>query len=380
MNNLKGGLILPLKSIRVLDLTRLLPGPYCTMLLADFGAEVTKVEQPGLGDYARFIGPKSAGGSSAFFNSLNRNKQSVTLDLKTPSGKEALLKLVDETDVLIESFRPGVMEKLGLDYDTLKQRRPELIYCAITGYGQTGPYKDLPGHDLNYLSYAGLLDLMGKSDGDPVVPGTTIADIAGGALPATTGILMSLIHRQKTNEGQYVDIGMMDGVISLLQTVLPDYLASGNLPKRGSQLLDGGHANYNIYQTKDERYLAVGAVEEKFWVNFCTTINRTDLIPLLNAPLHEQYQLKADIQKVIMTKSLSEWVDAFSNIEACVSPVNTLAEMVNDPQVIAREMIETIFDEQLGEIKQIGIPIKLSKTPGEIKSFAPPLNKNQTSQ
>lgn len=375
---MKGGFILPLKSIRVLDLTRLLPGPYCTMLLADFGAEVTKVEQPGLGDYARFIGPKSSGGSSAFFNSLNRNKQSVTLDLKTKSGKEALLKLVDETDVLIESFRPGVMEKLGLDYATLKKRRPELIYCAITGYGQTGPYKDLPGHDLNYLSYAGLLDLMGPRDGDPVVPGTTIADIAGGALPATVGILMSLIHRQKTGEGQYVDISMMDGVISLLQTVLPDYLTSGNLPKRGSQLLDGGYANYNIYQTKDERYLAVGAVEEKFWVNFCTTINRTDLIPLLNAPLHKQHQLKADIQKVIMTKSLAEWVDAFSNIEACVSPVNTLEEMVNDPQVIAREMIETIFDEQLGELQQIGIPIKLSKTPGEIRSLAPQLNKNQT--
>ncbi|HLQ83645.1 MAG TPA: CoA transferase [Pseudogracilibacillus sp.] len=369
---------MPLKSIRVLDLTRLLPGPYCTMLLADFGAEVTKVEQPGLGDYARFIGPKSSGGSSAFFNSLNRNKQSVTLDLKTKSGKEALLKLVDETDVLIESFRPGVMEKLGLDYATLKKRRPELIYCAITGYGQTGPYKDLPGHDLNYLSYAGLLDLMGPRDGDPVVPGTTIADIAGGALPATVGILMSLIHRQKTGEGQYVDISMMDGVISLLQTVLPDYLTSGNLPKRGSQLLDGGYANYNIYQTKDERYLAVGAVEEKFWVNFCTTINRTDLIPLLNAPLHKQHQLKADIQKVIMTKSLAEWVDAFSNIEACVSPVNTLEEMVNDPQVIAREMIETIFDEQLGELQQIGIPIKLSKTPGEIRSLAPQLNKNPT--
>lgn len=375
---MKGGFILPLKSIRVLDLTRLLPGPYCTMLLADFGAEVTKVEQPGLGDYARFIGPKSSGGSSAFFNSLNRNKQSVTLDLKTKSGKEALLKLVDETDVLIESFRPGVMEKLGLDYATLKKRRPELIYCAITGYGQTGPYKDLPGHDLNYLSYAGLLDLMGPRDGDPVVPGTTIADIAGGALPATVGILMSLIHRQKTGEGQYVDISMMDGVISLLQTVLPDYLTSGNLPKRGSQLLDGGYANYNIYQTKDERYLAVGAVEEKFWVNFCTTINRTDLIPLLNAPLHKQHQLKADIQKVIMTKSLAEWVDAFSNIEACVSPVNTLEEMVNDPQVIAREMIEKIFDEQLGELQQIGIPIKLSKTPGEIRSLAPQLNKNPT--
>lgn len=364
---------MPLKSIRVLDLTRLLPGPYCTMLLADFGADVTKVEQPGLGDYARFIGAKE-GESSAFFNSLNRNKQSVTLDLKTEAGKTRILEMIEEADVLIESFRPGVMEKLGLDYETLKLKHPELIYCAITGYGQTGPYKDLPGHDLNYLSYAGLLDLMGKSDGDPVVPGTTIADIAGGALPATIGILMSLIHRKETGEGQFVDIGMMDGVIPLLQTLLPDFLASGNSPKRGSQPLDGGHANYNVYETKDERFLAVGAVEEKFWVNFCETICRPDLITLLNAPLHQQHQIKADIQNVIITKTLAEWVREFTDIEACVSPVNTLEEMVEDPQVIARNMIETIFDESLGEVKQIGIPIKLSKTPGKIRSLAPRLN------
>lgn len=367
---------MPLKSVRVLDLTRLLPGPYCTMLLADFGAEVTKVEQPGLGDYARFIG-ETIDGTSAFFHSLNRNKKSVTLDLKTEADKATLLQMIDEADVLVESFRPGVMKGLGLDYDTLKERNPQLIYCAITGYGQTGPYKDLPGHDLNYISYAGLLDLMGKSGGDPIVPATTIADIAGGALPATIGILMSLIHRQKTNEGQFVDIGMMDGVIPLLQTVLPDFLASGELPKRGEQMLDGGHANYNVYETKDGRYLSVGAVEEKFWKSFCEIIDREDLIPHLYGPLHQQHQMKADIQEVIIKKTLAEWMEDFSDIEACVSPINRLDEMVNDPQVIAREMIKTIVDDNLGEMKHIGIPIKLSKTPGEIRLLAPELQDSQ---
>lgn len=367
---------MPLKSVRVLDLTRLLPGPYCTMLLADFGAEVTKVEQPGLGDYARFIG-ESVEGTSAFFHSLNRNKKSVTLDLKTEAGKATLLQMVEETDVLIESFRPDVMKGFGLDYETLKEINPQLIYCAITGYGQTGPYKNLPGHDLNYISYAGLLDLMGESGGEPTVPPTTIADIAGGALPATIGILMSLFHRKETGEGQFVDIGMMDGVIPLLQTVLPDFLASGNLPKRGEQMLDGGHANYNVYETKDGRYLSVGAVEEKFWVTFCETIERKDLIPHLFGPLRQQHQMKADIQEVIINKTMAEWVEAFSEVEACVTPVNTLEEMVNDPQVIAREMIQTIVDENLGEMKHIGIPIKLSKTPGEIRSLAPKLQDSQ---
>src|SRR5690625_3462411 len=361
---------MPLTSVRVLDLTRLLPGPYCTMILADFGAEVMKIEQPVMGDYARSLGPK-IGEISAFFHSLNRNKKSVTLDLKSSTDKETFLEMVDDADVVVESFRPGVMKKLGLDYETLKKRNPGLIYCAITGYGQTGPYKDKPGHDLNYIGYTGLLNLMGRSDGPPIVPATTIADIGGGALPAAIGILIALFNRKETGEGQFVDIGMMDGVISWLQTVLPEYLATGESPSRGEQLLDGGNANYNVYETKDGRYLAVGAVEEKFWEKFCQTIGREDFIPLLHAPLHKQYQLKADVQKVIIEKSLAEWMDVFSNVEACVSPVNTLEEMVNDPQVNAREMIQTIIDEKLGEIKQIGIPIKLSKTPGKIRSLAP---------
>jgi len=340
------------------------------MILADFGADVIKIEQPNIGDYARFLGP-NIGNMSALFHSLNRNKKSTTLDLKTKRDHATFLEMVDEADVIVESFRPGVMDKLNLSYETLKRRNPKLIYCAITGYGQTGPYKHKPGHDLNYISYAGLLDLMGEQGRSPIVPATQIADIGAGALPATIGILIALYHQRKTGEGQFVDIGMMDGVISWLQTVLPDYLATGILPSRGEQMLDGGFANYNVYETKDGRYLAVGAVEEKFWRKFCETIGREDFIPHLYAPLHKQHELKADIQKIIVQKSLAEWLNIFANVEACVSPVHTLEEMINDPHVMARDMIQTVIDKTFGEIKQINTPIKLSKTPAKIRSTAP---------
>ncbi|HEX6595088.1 MAG TPA: CaiB/BaiF CoA-transferase family protein [Bacillota bacterium] len=363
---------MPLQSIRVLDLTRLLPGPFCTMILADFGAEVIKIEQPNIGDYARDFQPK-VDTDSAMFHSLNRNKKSVCLNLKTDQGKEVFLQLVQGADVVIESFRPGVMKRLGFDYETLKEINPRLIYCAITGYGQTGPYANLPGHDINYISYAGLLHLMGESDGKPIIPATTIADIGGGALPATIGILLALFKRKETNRGQLVDISMLDGVISWLQTVLPNYLMAGETPQRGKQMLDGGRACYAIYETKDERFLSVGALEVKFWKRFCETIQRQEFIPLLDAPLHEQHRLKYEIQTIISQKTLSEWVDIFSGVDACVSPVLTFDEMVTNQQIIAREMIQSMEE---GTLKQIGIPIKLSATPGKIKSPAPKLGEH----
>ncbi len=258
------------------------------MLLADFGAEVIKVEAPEFGDYLRNYEPK-VDQNSAFFHSLNRNKKSICLDLKTKEDKEKFKDLVKEADVVVESFRPGVMEKLGLDYSILKSINPGLIYCAITGYGQTGPYANLPGHDINYISLAGLLNLMGEKDGKPVVPATQIADIGGGALPATIGILLALLERKNSGKGQFVDISMMDGVISWLQATLPNYLSANILPKRGEQLLDGSRACYAVYETKDGRYLSVGALELKFWKAFCIVINKEDFVPLLNASLKEQY-------------------------------------------------------------------------------------------
>lgn len=366
---------MPLTSIRVLDLTRLLPGPHCTMMLADFGAEVIKVEDPKIGDYARESEPK-LDDDSAFFHMLNRNKKSICLDLKSDYGIEMFKKLVKDADVVVESFRPGVMERLGIDYDILKKINAGIIYCSITGYGQTGPYVDQPGHDINYLSYSGLLQLMGEKEGKPIVPATQIADIGGGALPATIGILLALFEREKSGEGQSVDISMTDGVVSMLQIMLSEYLANSVQPKRGEHELSGGMACYEVYQTKDKRWLSVGALEPKFWRAFCTTIERADLIPKLMTPPEEQETMKQTIQSVISQKTLDEWMETFSEVEACVAPVLTFDEVVEDPQIKERDMFPTLNYSSLGQMKQIGIPIKLSNTPGKIDAQAPKLGEH----
>ncbi|MDL0420775.1 CaiB/BaiF CoA-transferase family protein [Caldibacillus thermoamylovorans] len=364
----------PLQSIRVLDLSRLLPGPFCTMLLADFGAEVIKIEAPELGDYARHYEPK-IDENSVMFHSLNRNKKSVTLDLKTDEGKDQFLQMVGKADVVVESFRPGVMKRLGLDFPVLEKINPRLIYCAISGYGQTGPYAEMPGHDINYISYAGLLELMGEKDGKPIVPAVQVADLAGGAYPAVTGILLALLEREKSGKGQFIDISMMDGVISLLQSTLPNYLMKNIPSKRGEQMLSGGLACYEVYQTKDGRWLAVGALEMKFWRIFCQKLGKPEWIPLLNEPDEVQYKLTHDIQTVMYTKTLAEWMDIFDDAEACVSPVLNFAELVNHPQVQARKMFEAIEQDGI-PVKHIGIPIKLSRTPGKIRAAAPKLGEH----
>nr|WP_263326601.1 CaiB/BaiF CoA-transferase family protein [Neobacillus sp. Marseille-Q6967] len=363
---------LPLQSIRVLDLSRLLPGPYCTMFLADFGAEVIKIEQPNLGDYTRWEEPK-VGSDSAIFTSLNRNKKSVTLNLKSEEGKEIFIELVKTADVLVESFRPGVMDRLGLGYESLKVINPGLIYCAITGYGYTGPYVNLPGHDINYLSYAGLLDLLGERNRKPFSPAVQIADIGGGSLMAVIGILMAINARNNNGKGQFVDISMMDGVVSWMQTILPNFLATNILPKRGELTLSGAKACYEVYQTSDQRYLSVGALEEKFWVEFCKGIEREDLIKFLNAPQEKQDELKIEIGNVIQRKTLEEWLDIFDNYDTCVAPVLTFEEMLEDPQIKNRQMIQEVPGI---DGKHIGIPIKLSDTPGSIRSKAPQLGEH----
>jgi crotonobetainyl-CoA:carnitine CoA-transferase CaiB-like acyl-CoA transferase len=368
---------LPLDSIRVLDLTRLLPGPYCTQVFADFGADVIKVEDPKLGDYARWNEPKiGSDGESAFFNSLNRNKKSVSINLKSDKGKELFLELVKTADILVESFRPGVMDRLNLGYERLKEVNPKLIYSAITGYGQDGPYASYPGHDINYLSYAGLLHLQGERHDKPVVPSVQIADIGGGALMATVGILLALQSRNQTGKGQFVDVSMMDGVISWLQTLLPGFLATGEQPKRGEMDLSGGKACYGVYETLDERYLSVGALEPKFWEGFCKGIERPDFIPLLEAPLDEQDRMKSEIESILKKKRSSEWMETFKDLGTCVAPVLDLEEMLQDPQVLHRNMIIDTKHPSLGTVKHIGIPIKLSDTAGSVRSQAPKLGEH----
>lgn len=358
-----------LQAIRVLDLTRLLPGPYCTLMLADFGAEVIKVEDPVAGDYLRDFEPK-LDADSAVFHSLNRNKKSICLDLKTEKERSHFLKLVETADVVMESFRPGVMKRLGLDYETLKQINPRLIYCAITGYGQTGPYKDKPGHDINYLSYAGLLHVMGEKDRKPVIPATQIADIGGGAYPAIAGILLALFEREKTGKGQLVDVSMLDGVVSWMHMLLPNVFAEREVT-RGEELLNGGFACYQVYETKDNRFLSMGGIEQKFWKVFCEGIERQDFIDCLDAPKEKQEQMIHETQTIIARKTLEEWLDIFSEKEACVTPVKIMEETLEDSQLQAREMIQTIAHPELGNMKQIGNPIKLSESPKETFLPAP---------
>ncbi|TSJ61759.1 CoA transferase [Allobacillus salarius] len=355
-----------LNHIRVLDLSRLLPGPYCTMMLADFGAEVIKIEDPNQGDYLRDFDPK-VDENSAVFHSLNRNKKSVVLNLKDEADKQSFLSLVETADVIVESFRPGVMKRLGLDYETFKSVNPGLIYCAISGYGQNGPRQQEPGHDVNYLGYAGLLQLMGDKERKPIVPSTQIADIGGGAYPAAVGILLSIIEREKTGEGQFVDISMLDGVVSWLHMMLPNHVA-GESPERGSELLNGGYACYQVYVTQDGKYLALGAVEPKFWEAFCEGIGREHYVPLQHAALDVQDEMIAEIEMIMKQQSQSEWLKTFEQLEACLTPVHTFDEMLENPQLREREMIQA---SESGLKQMIGNPIKLSNNQHQLFGASP---------
>lgn len=361
---------MPLEGIRVLDLTRLLPGPYTTMLLADFGADVIKIEDTTLGDYTRWGEPK-IGDLSAMFHSLNRNKRSVALDLKSEKNKEIFIELVKTADVLIEGFRPGVMDRLGLGYEELKKHNPRLVYCAITNFGQDGPYRDVPAHDLNFLSYSGLIDLQGEQGRKPVTSSVQIGDIGGGALMAAIGVLVSVIEAKNSGKGQLVDISMLDGAVSWMQTILPNYFATNQLPKRGELQLNGAKACYEVYETKDNRYLSVGSLELKFWKNFCKVIGKEELIDKLDAPNEEQREMKKEIQDVIITKTLKEWQQLFEGVDTCVAPILTVEEMVNDPQIKHRQMIEDFNHPKYGIMKQIANPIKLSRTNAQTVSPAP---------
>jgi crotonobetainyl-CoA:carnitine CoA-transferase CaiB-like acyl-CoA transferase len=366
---------LPLEGIRVLDLTRLLPGPFCSLLLADFGADVIKVEDPIAGDYARWYEPKVAD-QSAMFISLNRNKRSITLDLKSEKDKEVFIDLIKTSDVLIESFRPGVMNRLGLGYEELKHHNPKLIYCAITGYGQTGPYAKEPGHDLNFLSYAGLLHLQGAANGNPLMSSVQIGDIGGGSLMATIGILLSIIDAKKSGDGQFVDISMLDGAVSWMQTILPDYWVTQDMPNRGELILNGGKACYEVYRTKDDRFISVGALEYKFWKNFCKVIGKEELIEQLDEPIERQRMMKAEIQAIILQKASAEWLVLFKGTDACVSPVLTPKEMSENPQIRHREMIQEVHHPEAGLLKQIANPIKLSNRKVKLRRHAPRLGEH----
>lgn len=361
---------LPLEGIRVLDLSMYLPGPLCSQFLADFGAEVIKVEPPG-GEPGRWVQP-IVGGESARFYTVNRNKKSISINLKTEEGKNIFRQLVAKADVVLEQFRPGVMENLGLGYNELKKINEGLIHCAITGYGFTGPWKYVAGHDLNYLSIAGVTGLTGTYKGMPAMSGVQIADIGGGAELAISAILLALISREKTGKGQFCDVAMLDGAISMLSYTLGEWFGWGRLPERGNEVLTGGYACYNIYETSDHKFVSLGAIEDKFWAEFCNKIGKPEYIEI-QWDKEKQADCIAGIRSIMAQKTQQEWVEFFADSDICFTPILTLEEMSEHPQVKDRNMILKLknFKDLGKDLVLTGVPVKLSETPGVAKPVFP---------
>jgi crotonobetainyl-CoA:carnitine CoA-transferase CaiB-like acyl-CoA transferase len=368
----------PLSDIRVLDLSRLLPGGFCSLLLADFGAEVLKVEDTGMGDYIRWSPPYYEGADdtakSALYLALNRGKRSMRLNLKEERGREVLLKLAKEYDVLLESFRPGVLDRLGVGYERLKEENPGLVYCAITGYGQDGPYRDRSGHDMNYLGLIGLLGLTGEKDGPPVQPGGQIADLGGGALMAAFGIMAALHEREKSGEGQFVDVSMADGALSWLALVAARYFADNHVPKRGEPELAGGLVCYRPYACKDG-WVTLGALEPKFWQAWCIGVEREDLIPSqFDRPGSEAH---AEVERIFLERTRDEWQEFASHNDCCLEPVLDLDEALRSELVKAREMVVELDQPGVTQpVRQLGVPVKLSRTPGATDKPGPALGEH----
>lgn len=365
---------LPLEGIRVLDLSMYLPGPLCSQILADFGAEVIKIEEI-TGEWGRWVYPL-LGSDSARFYAVNRNKKSMALNLKTAKGREIFLQLVRDADVLLEQFRPGVMAKMELDYEHLKDINPRLIYCSISGYGHSGPLQYAAGHDLNYLSLAGISHLTGSSD-KPAMSGVQIADIGGGSLQAVSSILLALLARGKTGRGQFCDIAMLDGAVSMLVYSLGEWSGAGRLPFRGEEILTGGFASYQIYQTADGKYVSLGAIEAKFWKGFCEKIGRADFIPC-QWDSDKQEEMITAIQAIMAGKTQEEWVEFFASEDICFTPVLTLEEMSQHPQIEDRNMAIVLenFQDSGKNLVLAGIPIKLSETPGRLTLSFPKLGEH----
>ncbi|MCD6152627.1 MAG: CoA transferase [Syntrophobacterales bacterium] len=364
-----------LSGLRILDLSRLLPGPYCTMMLADLGAEVIKVEEPGKGDYLRDFPPKLKQ-ESAFFLSVNRNKKSITLNLKSDRGREIFLGLVKKADVVLEGFRPGVMDKLGLGYDVLREINPQIIFCSISGYGQDGPFVKKAGHDINYLSIAGITGFTGTRDGRPVLPGIQIADIGGGGMLAAYSILAAVIARQKIGKGQYIDVSMMDGAMSWLSMAAGKYFADGASPEPANEMLNGRFACYNVYKTKDGRYMTLGALEPQFWSAFCEAVGRPDFIRDHYAEGERADEIIAEVAGIFMQRTRDEWVEFLADVDCCCAPVNTFDEAFSHPQVKHRQMVVEMEHPVEGPIRMLNFPGKFSETPSAIELPPPALGEH----
>ncbi|MBE2258502.1 MAG: CoA transferase [Rhodobacteraceae bacterium] len=354
----------PLAGLRVLDLTRLLPGPLATMHLADLGADVIKIEDPGGGDYARVAG--AVHGGVSYFELVNRNKRSLTLDLKQAAGVDAFMRLASAADVIVEGFRPGVVDKLGVGHAAVSSLNPRIVYCSISGYGQDGPYRDRAGHDLNYLGYSGLLDQIGVAGGAPAVPNFQIGDLLGGSLNALVGLLAAVVDARGSGRGRYVDVAMTDGVFAHTLFPLLAVLGLGQALPRGEDLLSGGMPSYGVYATRDGRHFAVSAMEPKFWQTLCTTIERPDLAAFAFATGSQGQAIRRELEAIFAQRSFAEWTAAFERVDCCVTPVLRFEESLDNEQLRARGMIV-----EVAGVKQFAPPFKISEHPFEARRAAP---------
>ena len=349
----------------MLDLTRLLPGAFATSLLGDLGAEVIKVEQPGVGDPTRAYEPP-IGFASAYHWVLDRNKRSIALDLRDPRGVEIVTELTATCAVLVESFRPGVADRLGVGYEALRAVNPALVYCSLSGFGSSGPLAGQAAHDINYIARAGLVSLGGV-DGQPAIPGTQVADL-GGSLVCVAGLLAALLAAERTGRGDHVDVSLTDGAFALLVTALAPYFATGAVPGIASELLTGGCPCYQLYRCADGRTLSVGALEPRFWRALCTAVGRPDL-----EPTHFDAAALPVWRELFATRTLAQWLELLDGVDACTGPVNDLAQASADLQLRHREMIVALEDHTGTTHPQLGVPIKLRERPGAIRAAAPAL-------
>jgi crotonobetainyl-CoA:carnitine CoA-transferase CaiB-like acyl-CoA transferase len=367
-----------LEGIKILDLTRYLAGPYCSMILGDLGAEVVKIERPKTGDGSRQWGPPFIHGESAYFLSVNRNKKSVTINLRTKEGCEIVRKMASTYDVLIENYRPGIVQKLGLDYETLSKINPQLIYCSISGFGQTGPYREKPSYDIVGQAMGGLMSLTGEENRPPVKIGVAISDIFAG-MYAVIGILSALIARKKTGKGQLIDVSLLDGLVSILSHQAGNYLVSGIDPKR----LGSAHptiAPYQAFQASDS-YFVIAVGNDALWQRFCQGVNLPELVTDSRfATNPDRVKNRAELTQLLnahfQKKTVEEWLSLIENAGVPCGPVLRLSEVFNDPQVLHRKMVEELEHPSAGHIRVVGTPLKLSTTPASIRTSPPILGEH----
>ena len=373
--------MLALEGVKILDLSALVPGAFCTMLLGDLGADVLKIEAPRANVLKHSSGAVSVEEQrkTAAYYALDRNKKSMVVDLKSKKGRAIFYRLCQHADVIVEGFRPGVTRRLKVDYDTINEVNPRIVYCSLSGYGQDGPYHTFPGHDINYIAMAGVLGLIGSSEGPPVIPLNLVADFAGAALYGALGISVALLARSKTGKGQYIDAAYLDGAISLMTWFNCGYFLDGSMLKRGESWLHGEYPYYGVYETKDGKYITIGCLEPHFWENLCRLLNQEGYIPCgfaLEHTFHKPEGAKWDeihssLKQTFLTRTRDEWFELLTRNDVPAGKVQTPDEVFSDPQVLHRQMVIEVDHPTLGKVKQVGVAPRLCGTPGKVRSLSP---------